>query len=143
MTLSQVSFLFSRHFDRRMEVKRRIVCLWLIFDFAVAILSPQMLDLSVDICGLHYNCSHPNPSTEEMERHIPLTSCPRCYCNTYNTYDLLYPGQEELRTRSNNNNIIIMLYLQKVTQLVTNYSSLRPSLQQTTHCIVSKDMHDI
>ena len=39
--------------------------------------------------------------------------------------------------------IIIMLYLQKVTQLVTNYSSLRPSLQQTTHYKVSKDMHDI
>ena len=36
-----------------------------------------------------------------------------------------------------------MLYLQKVTQLVTNYSSLRPSLQQTTHYKVSKDMHDI
>ena len=83
-----------------MEVRRRIVCLWLTFGFSVAIFSPKLLDLSVDICGLDYNCSHPNPSAEELERHIPLTSCPRCECYVYSENDLLCPGQEEFRTCS-------------------------------------------
>ena len=70
----------------------------LTFGLAVAILSPQMIDLSVDICGLHYNCSHPYPSEVEQERDIPLKTCPECECYTNNRADLLCPGQEELRT---------------------------------------------
>ena len=84
-----------------MEVRRRVVCLWLTFGFSVAILSPQMLDLSVDICGLYYNCSHPYPSEDELERHIQLKSCLSCGCNTVNKADLLCPSQEELRTCAN------------------------------------------
>ena len=75
----------------------------LTFGLAMAILSPQMLDLSVDICGLYYNCSHRYPSEEEKARHIPLIRCPECGCNPVDRDDLLCPDQEEFRTCADKN----------------------------------------